>query len=232
MRPVAKPNRARMLKAVGQETQGFRVIRIKRTKRRGVNQKIPGKKPYHKKKRLNYYIIKNRGIRITQICLKQRFYYDPDTGIFTRKPRNEQNVPWWWNARWANKPAGCVTTDGAVHIKIDGKLYFAHQLAWFYMTGSWVILIDHRDGNPANNCWKNPRKANFYQNSQNAKMSIKNNSGYKGVSEQSPGNNRWRATINVNGTRIHLGYFNKKEDASKAYQRAAHKFFGEFARIQ
>jgi hypothetical protein len=41
------------------------------------------------------------------------------------------------------------------------------------------------------------------------------NSGFRGVVKT---NNRWRATINVNGKRIHIGYFNTQADAYRARQ--------------
>lgn len=42
---------------------------------------------------------------------------------------------------------------------------------------------------------------------------------------------RWIAQIKCNYKSIHLGRFNNKVDAAKAYNEAAIKYFGEFARL-
>jgi hypothetical protein len=56
-----------------------------------------------------------------------------------------------------------------------------------------------------------------------------NTSGHKGVSWYKR-DKKWRAKININNKAIHIGYFDNLEDAATAYQAAALKYFGEFAR--
>jgi hypothetical protein len=53
---------------------------------------------------------------------------------------------------------------------------------------------------------------------------------YKGV-YWNTGCNKWLAKIGVNRKRIHLGVFACEKEAAKAYNRAAIKYFGEFARL-
>jgi hypothetical protein len=55
---------------------------------------------------------------------------------------------------------------------------------------------------------------------------MNNTSGYRGVTWFQ---NKWRASIKINSRRIFLGYFISKEDAARAYDRAALEYFGEFA---
>lgn len=117
-------------------------------------------------------------------------------------------------------------------IKIDGRKYLAHRIAWLIMTGSWPAKgIDHADGDGLNNRWINLREANQSQNSGNQRLSRNNTSGAKGVS-WSADKGKWRAQIKVGGKARNLGYFATPEDAHAVYVDAAKKYFGEFARAE
>lgn len=93
------------------------------------------------------------------------------------------------------------------------------------------IQIDHINGDGLDNRKSNLRICNNYQNSKNRKKSNKKTSSkYKGVSlKKSTG--KWRCYIMLNYKEIHIGYFEKEIDAAKAYDEAAIKYFGEFARL-
>lgn len=126
--------------------------------------------------------------------------------------------------------AGTINSAGQRIINIQGKLYRAHRLAWFYVNGVWPRgLIDHKNGNSLDNSIDNLREATFAQNSQNSKKPATNTSGYKGV-YFSHHANKWRAQISVNGRTKNLGYFYTKEEAYAVYCAAANKYYGEFAR--
>jgi signal peptidase I len=58
------------------------------------------------------------------------------------------------------------------------------------------------------------------QYAKNKCKTIKNTSGYKGVTWNKTSKN-WRAVIGVDYKRIHIGYYNDPETAAKAYNRAA-----------
>lgn len=86
---------------------------------------------------------------------------------------------------------------------------------------------DHRDGNGLNNQRRNLREATRSQNAHNTKSSGGSASGLKGVY---PKNGKWEAKIKSGQKLIFLGMFENKLDAALAYDRAARKHFGKFAR--
>eukprot|EP01041_Mallomonas_annulata_P003281 gene3281-6495_t len=87
--------------------------------------------------------------------------------------------------------------------------------------------VDHIDNDRQNNNISNLRFATYVENSRNAKLSSSNTSGIKGVSFDS-NRNKWKAYINIDGIRIHLGYYKSIEDAKQARINKAHEVFGEF----
>jgi hypothetical protein len=79
---------------------------------------------------------------MTADYLRVRLHYDPETGIFTWKPRGPGDKS--WNTRYAGEVAGFIKDDGYRQINIDGKLYRAARLAWFITHGEWPQNeIDH-----------------------------------------------------------------------------------------
>lgn len=122
--------------------------------------------------------------------------YDPDTGIFTWRIRP--------NPRGGIQPGDVLKSshgEGYKRVSIRNRLYYAHRVAFLYMTGRWpVALIDHINGNRSDNRWANLREAEAYQNSQNL-TKIKSNcaSGCRGLTYQdSRPNTPWRAHVVIN----------------------------------
>ena len=92
------------------------------------------------------------------------------------------------------------------------------------------MFVDHIDGNKLNNVRKNLRYCNYQQNSANSKTPVNSSSGYKGVSRDSRRNESWKASITVDGKQIYICTCKTPEEAARAYDEAARKYFGEFAR--
>lgn len=89
---------------------------------------------------------------------------------------------------------------------------------------------DHINGNGLDNRRINLRKCTARQNSLNHGFNKNNTSGYKGVGWHKQVS-KWRAYIEVNKKHISLGLFENKKEAALAYNTAAKKHFGEFAKI-
>jgi hypothetical protein len=159
---------------------------------------------------------KNARADLTVECVKELLDYNPLTGIFKWKISLSNRVA-------VGSEAGTVNNDGYVSISIRGMRYYAHRLAWLYMTGQWPEYeIDHEDTNKANNIWKNLRPATPPQNSYNRPLQSNNTSGYKGVCRWK---DKWVAYIKGE----HIGVFDTPEEGAQAYNKAADRLAGLYA---
>jgi hypothetical protein len=160
---------------------------------------------------------------LTAESLRHLVSYDASTGEF----------------RWRIKPcpqlnagdlAGCRNNEGYWQIRVLGKIYLGHRLAWLYMTGEWPRgLIDHRNLNRSDNRFDNLRVATKSKNAANSRAHKDGTSGYKGV-HWSKQHKRWKAEICIEGKRRYIGLFDDPKEAAKAYTAQARIHFGEFAR--
>lgn len=89
-------------------------------------------------------------------------------------------------------------------------------------------IIDHKNNKKFDNRKDNLRIANQQTNQINRKENKNNKSGIKGVSLDKR-NNKYYARIMINGKNIFLGYFENKEEAKEARDKAEQNYFGEFA---
>lgn len=148
--------------------------------------------------------------------------YDPENGVFR------------WKISRGNAAAGSVAAKRVSSryqdIKIDGRTYQAHRLAWLMVHGRWPNQsIDHINGVKGDNRLCNLRDVSHIENMQNQKRARTNNqSGALGVSPKRSG--RYCAQIQANGKKYHLGHFKTIEQAAAAYRRAkreVHPFWHE-----
>jgi hypothetical protein len=149
------------------------------------------------------------------------FKYDPDTGHLEYIERRQ-------GRRFG--PLGAKDKDGYMLTGINYKKYPLHRVIWLYVYGEWPTkFIDHINGDKTDNRISNLREATNAENMRNVGKQAHNTSGLKSVSFHNL-RKKWRATISVNKKSIHLGLFNCPAAASFAYQIAADKYHGSFAR--
>lgn len=135
------------------------------------------------------------GKELTKAELDALLRYIPETGEFHWINKN--------NRRAAGDVAGTKSTDGYTAIRIGGKGYRAHRLAWLTMTGEVPPnQIDHINGLGRDNRWENLRLATPSQNQCNRKMDIRNKTGIKGLFLRDDG--LWQAQVTICGKSIYL----------------------------
>lgn len=157
-------------------------------------------------------------------AIKEYLNYDPKNGLFT----------WLKSMKGPAKKgmiAGANHSGGYVVIGFNGKGYLAHRLAWAFVHGSIEpeTQIDHINGNRKDNRIENLRACNHNDNCRNSKPRSHNKSGIKGVRKM---RSKWAARIRVDNKEIWLGCYDTPEMAKEAYDRAAQKYHGAFARTK
>ena len=154
---------------------------------------------------------------LTADRLRSLLRYDPDTGAFVWIRRSGPRCS------MSSEAGSCHR--GYRRIRIDGRAYMAHRLAFLYVTARWPsALVDHANGDGLDNRWENLREAT---RAQNARNSVKRKPLPKGVSRAGHG---YRASVSPNGKKVSLGTFDTPQEAAKAYAEAATKHYGQFAR--
>lgn len=156
---------------------------------------------------------------LTQERLLQVIRYDPETGLFKRI--NNATL----------KKIGTIPKDpknAYLKIGVDYRVYSAHRLAWLYVYGVWPDgQIDHINGDKLDNRICNLRVATTSENKQNMRKARSDSrSGLLGASWHTK-SGKWRAAIQINGKKKHLGYFDTPEEAHRIFieqKRIHHKF--------
>jgi hypothetical protein len=134
----------------------------------------------------------------------EELVYEPETGLI-HGPSGRHDA-------W-------VDQDGRARIKVGGRVYSVHRLAWRLAHGKWPDgEIDHINGDKGDNRLCNLRDVDRSTNQQNAKRAQANNksSGLLGVSFHGS-RNKFRAQITYENRRHHIGYFSTAELAHAAY---------------
>lgn len=158
---------------------------------------------------------------LTATRLRELLDYDPATGVFQWKVNRRHNAR-------VGAVAGYINHRGYRQIKIDGRGYSAHRLAWMFVHGCWPSgEIDHKNTTPGDNHFANLRDGTHADNMHNTRRQRNNTTGFKGVSARC---GRYRAQIKANKKHIHLGTFDTPQAAHQAYCAASAKYHGAFGR--
>lgn len=135
--------------------------------------------------------------------LLEKLHYDPESGKFTRKQIVQGS------RRKPGDEVGLLHWKGYIKIPFDGKQYWAHRLAWFYVHREWPPnFIDHINEVKTDNRICNLRPC----------TDLENKSFYWSTRKRKK--DKFRAQISVGGKTVHVGYFDTKEDAQLARKLA------------
>ena len=137
----------------------------------------------------------------------------------------EYLMKWKWHAATGGQYAA---RDGRSSDRRHGGMIYMHRAVAERMGLKPAATIDHRNGNKLDNRRSNLRPATQSEQEGNCRLRADNRSGYRGVTwDKQTG--RWRAQIGIGGRHICLKRFDDPKDAARAYNKAALRYFGEFA---
>ena len=140
--------------------------------------------------------------------------------IFLVSPEDQEHISGF---KWHH-------TNGyaARYIRRSGKkssMPMHHEIMGIPKSG---FVVDHINGNALDNRRNNLRIVSIRENVINQSLHKNNTSGFKGVSKF---DSRWRAYITPNRKQISLGIHKTKEEAARAYNKAALEIYGAFAKL-
>lgn len=151
--------------------------------------------------------------RITAQELRETLTYSPETGEF------------FWLApgrgRRFGTPVGSWDLHGYKTVRLGGRSYKLHRLAWLHVHGAWPVGdIDHINGNRIDNRIANLRDVPRGVNLENQRKATNNRStGLLGAYYDQRKRNYY-ARISIGDKSVHLGTFQTAEAAHAAYLEA------------
>ena len=136
---------------------------------------------------------------------------------------------WKWCFKRNRKGEGGYAVR-AVWINGKCKTILMHRVILERIGYKNFAKSDHINGDKLDNRRCNLRPATNQQSGCNRSKQKNNTSGYIGVCWDKQ-RKKWMAQIKVNRKHIHLGRHDDIEDAARAYNKAAIKYHGKFARL-
>ena len=163
----------------------------------------------------------------SQELLIELIDYNPKTGFFKWKPRNESHFTRGyrtgngncnnWNARFAGKEAftALLSKTGERQAIILNQNYLAHRVAWKIVYNQEPEYIVHVNGDRADNRIENLLSRSLSYAHRDIAIPSNNKSGVVGVFFDQ-GKQKWRAEARLNGKSYRLGAYGKFGDAVDA----------------
>ena len=154
--------------------------------------------------------------------INKLLHYDIETGTFTYKVSVRYGLE-------KGSIAGTIQSNGYVTIRISGKDYKAHRVAWLIVTGEWPDqCIDHINRKRSDNRFCNLREATRAQNVLNAKVRKDSRTGLKGIYFDEA-SKKYKVVIRKDGKQHYVGRFKTPEEAVSAHKIAAYELHGDFS---
>lgn len=132
-----------------------------------------------------------------------------------------------WHAQAPSKKSKAWRVSGSLPRSSGKRHVLMHR---FILEAQNKISIDHANGNALDNRRRNLRFASQSEQRCNTSVSKRNKLGVKGVYLHCPG--WYRSYIAKDGKKYDLGTFKTIEEASTAYNAAALRLHGSFARVE
>lgn len=136
------------------------------------------------------------------------FKYSPQTGNIYRNKRTG-----------TRSPAGIIRSKkrGYIIFKFRNKQYSGHRLAFAFMNKRIPegYVVDHINGNPSDNRFRNLRIATVRENAQNSH--IHRSGRLPGTRKR---HKKFMASIQIEGINYNLGTYDTEEEAHLAYKNA------------
>lgn len=163
----------------------------------------------------------NKEDALTAERLREVLNFDPQTGVFTRRTKTTRSP--------VGEVVGSMHHKGYLRMSVDGRIYWAHRLAWLHEKGEWPNgALDHINRIRTDNRIANLREASSAENNCNVTIPKTNTSGVKGVSWNEECR-KWRVKVVMNRKPYYGGMFSCIEDANQVVTALRAKLHGAFS---
>jgi len=138
---------------------------------------------------------------------------------------DDEDYEWLNNFSWHYAANTGAIRNRKIHEGPIGSLYMHREILEHHNINIVRLQVDHINGINTDNRKLNLRPATAAQNLRNIFKY-----GSKGVRYE-PSKRKWRARIGINRKQMHLAYFATEIEAIEAYNKAATKYYGPYARL-